>query len=140
MSTTPERPTPKKLLKEAKEEEHQHPYNLLDYDKVIDTLFQKEFSYAKIAKWLSARLGGSIDRGQIYYVHRTLLKRQQAAQARTALEELQKGAATLGNETEEGEPEDPRTEEFLRDAETMHLNYEAGKLDALRRRKGRKKP
>jgi hypothetical protein len=44
MSVAPQRQTPKKLLKEAKEEQNQRPYNLLDYDRVIDTLFQKEFA------------------------------------------------------------------------------------------------
>jgi hypothetical protein len=119
---------------------HQRPYDILDFSEVIDALFQKEFSYAKIAKWLSARLGGTIDRGQIYYVHRTLLKRRQKAQARAALEEIQEGAKNLGNEIDGEEPEDPQVEQFLHDAERMRLNYEAGKEDAQRKRKGRKKP
>jgi hypothetical protein len=140
MSATFERPTPKKLLKEAKEEEHQHPYNLLDYDKVIDTLIQKEFSYAKIAKWLSARLGGTIDRGQIYYVHRTLLKRRQAALARAALEELQEPAATAGNDIDGVDSPDPELEKMAEETEIRRLNAEADKEDELRKRKGRRKP
>src|SRR5258708_17475836 len=73
----PEVPSPKKLLKEAKAEAHQHPFDLLDYCDVIDILFRKGFSYAQIAKWLSVRLEDTVKRGQIYYVYQLWLQKQE---------------------------------------------------------------
>ena len=139
MKVTLKHPTPKRLLEEAKAEQHQHPYDLSKYGAVIDTLFQKEFSYAKIAKWISARLGGTIDRGQVYYVYQNWLKKRQAAQSRAALEELQEEATALGNGIDEAESADPELEEFLKEGEARLLNAEADKEDAQRRRKGRKR-
>jgi hypothetical protein len=137
MSSPLERPTPKKLLSEAKQERHQHPFDLSKYGAVIDTLFQKEFSYAKIAKWLSARLGGKIDRGQIYYIYQNFLKKRRDEKFKADFKELQ-DQGLMGNDMSDTPEPDPQLDQFLADSESRHLIAQADNEDGQRTR--RKKP
>ena len=137
MSLIPEIPTPKKLLKDAKAEPLQHPYDLSDYGKVIDTLFKKGFSYAKIAKWLSARLGGTVKRGQIYYVYNIWLDRTRSAEVEAMLVEQEKGSMP---EMLTGMPStDPALEQMIREDRERQLDAEADKEDMKRKRKPSRK-
>ena len=138
MDLTPEIPTPKRLLKEAKAETPQHPYDLADYGDVIDVLFRKSFSYAKIAKWLSVRLGVPIKRGQIYYVYQNLLKSRQVAQSRAVLEQI--AGEEMSGIGDEPETLDPEHEKFLRESHEAQLDAKADEEDAKRKRKRRKSP
>lgn len=137
MSLTPEIPTPKKLLKEAKAEPLQHPYDLSDYGHVIDTLFKKGFSYAKIAKWFSARLGGTVKRGQIYYTYQNWSEKKKGAETDAWLAKQEKGSV---GDVLDGKPSfDPALEEMIRTDQERQLDAEAKKEDSKRRRKPRRK-
>jgi hypothetical protein len=140
MSLTPEIPTPKRLLKEAKTEELQHPYDLTDYGEVIDVLFRKGFSYAKIAKWLSVRLEGPVKRGQIYYVYQNLLKSRRAAESLAASSSLVDDERSSGPENGEADDFDPELAKFLNESQEAQLDAQADKEDSKRKRKRRKSP
>jgi hypothetical protein len=129
----PEVPTPKKLLKEAKAEAHQHPFDLLDYGEVIDTLFKKGFSFADIAKWLSARLEDAIKRGQIYYAYQVWLEKQETARVDKQLtaHEIFTAEDLLGN----GPPDDPALEAMLQESHEAQLDAKAAREDSHRKRK-----
>ena len=138
MGLIPEVPTPKKLLREAKAEQHQHPYDLLDYGDVIDTLFRKGFSYAQIAEWLSTRLEDTIKRGQIYYVYQNWLQKKQSAEVDEFFNKQESGlvAGEQGIEF----ASDPAFEEMLKESHDAKLDAEADKEDLKRKPKRRKKP
>lgn len=137
MSLTPEIPTPKKLLKEAKAEPLQHPYDLSAYGGVIHTLLKKGFSYAKTAKWFSARLGGTVKRGQIYYVYQNWRDKENIAETEAWLAKEEKGSVA---DILDGKPSiDPALEEMIRTDQERQLDAKAEKEDSKRRRKPRLK-
>ena len=133
----PAKPTPGKLLKEAKAEQHQQPYDLLDYGGVVDTLYRKGFSYAKIAKWLSVRLEGEIDRGQVFYIYKKWLRDREAAENHKFLLEQENGSSEDPLSAEF--PPDPELDKFLQESDKRRLNAEADKEDSKRRAKSRKR-
>lgn len=60
-------PTPEMLLVEAEGAlDQEAPLSLFDYGRVIDQLRDKNYSFGKIAEWLSERLGRPINKGGVY--------------------------------------------------------------------------
>lgn len=136
MDATPKAPTPKSLLREAIAEPSQHVRKLGAYGLVINTLAEKGFSYANIAKWLSDRLKDDIRRGQVYYVHQNWLGERQVKQSRAALEQMALEEMTGSDELGKMEPE---LSTFLQEAEDRRMDQEAHAKDARRgNRKQRK--
>lgn len=68
------KPSPDELLAEVRGRGPAKTYEFEDYIEVIHEMQDKNFSYAKIAEFLSERLGYSIARGQVYRAYQTWLE------------------------------------------------------------------
>jgi intein-encoded DNA endonuclease-like protein len=55
-------------LAKVRERKAAKTYEFTDYIEAIHELHQKGYSYAKIAEFLTARLGIALGRGQVYHV------------------------------------------------------------------------
>jgi hypothetical protein len=135
MGMIPEVPTPKKLLKEAKAEPHQNPFDLLDYGSVIHTLLKKGFSFGGAAKWLSVRLEETIKRGQIYYVYQLWLQKQKTA---AHLQQMSSHENLPAENFLGGPPGDPALDAMIQESHAAQLDAKAAKEDSQRKRKKRK--
>jgi hypothetical protein len=90
--TKKKKPSPGELLAEVKGRPAAKTYEFEDYVEVIDEMQRKDFSYAKIAIFLSERLEYPITRGQVYRAHQLWLEAKRYAEEQEREEEAAEAA------------------------------------------------
>ncbi len=79
-------PTPDELLAEVRGRGAAKTYAFQDYIEVVDHMNSNGYSYAKIAEFLTEKLGYGISRGQVYRAHQIWLE-DMAERAQVAAED-----------------------------------------------------
>jgi len=106
------KPSPEELLSEVKGRPRDKTYEFEDYVEVIHEMKSKDFSYARIAAYLSERLGYDITRGQVYRAYQLWceMKDEEAREEAERKREAEEAAMPTGDEDDSG-PDDPDSEE-----------------------------
>lgn len=98
------KPSPGELLAEVKGRPAAKTYEFEDYVEVIDEMQRKDFSYAKIAKFLSERLEYPITRGQVYRAHQLWLEAKRYDEEQEREEEAAEAAYRAEHPDEDSVP------------------------------------
>ncbi|MEZ5413278.1 MAG: hypothetical protein R3F03_03080 [Opitutaceae bacterium] len=87
MTSKTDIPSPEMLLVEAEGAvDRDAPIDLNSYGNVIDQLRDKNYSFGKIAEWLSDRLGRRINKGAVFRSHQIWLQWQKLNESTMGIE------------------------------------------------------
>jgi len=108
MKIKKKKPSPGELLAEVKGQPAVRTYEFDDYVEVIHEMQSKGFSYAKIAEFLTEKLGYAITRGQVYRAYQLWAQVQEEEQRQKEEAEHYEAMwrAQHGEAPDDMEPED----------------------------------
>jgi hypothetical protein len=119
------KPSPFELLEEITQQGTAKTYQFEDYLEVIDQMHKKDFSYAKIADFLTQRLGYSVTRGQVYRAYNQWLELKEMEEEKAELERL---AADF--DEPDFDPEEDQENQKLNEAAATVLKFILDKYPA----------